>query len=47
MSMPILGKNGRFAFNVQKIQLHREGTLKKAYELLKNKLELEGLFDRI
>lgn len=37
-------KSGRFHFNVKDIKLVGEGTLKKEYELLKKKLELEGLF---
>lgn len=37
-------KSGRFHFNVKDIKLVGEGTLKKEYELLKKKLEQEGLF---
>lgn len=37
---------GRFSFRVQTMELAGEGTLKKAYELLKQKLEAEGLFAR-
>ena len=37
-------KNGRFSLTVQRLELVGEGTLKKAYLLLKKKLEEEGLF---
>jgi exodeoxyribonuclease VII large subunit len=37
---------GRFSFLVRSLELAGEGTLKKAYELLKKKLELEGLMAR-
>lgn len=37
---------GRFSFRVETIELVGEGSLKKAYELLKAKLQAEGLFDR-
>ncbi len=37
---------GRFSFQVQSLELAGEGSLKKAYELLKKQLEAEGLFDR-
>lgn len=37
---------GKFSFVVQTIELVGEGALKKAYEILKKKLEAEGLFDR-
>ena len=37
---------GRFRFTVQTLELTGEGSLKKAYDLLKKKLELEGLFAR-
>ena len=39
-------RSGRFRFMVQTLELTGEGSLKKAYELLKKKLELEGLFVR-
>src|SRR3989344_1628742 len=39
-------RSGRFRFMVQTLELTGEGSLKKAYELLKKKLELEGLFLR-
>src|SRR3989338_2153060 len=39
-------RSGRFRFMVQTLELTGEGSLKKAYELLKKKLELEGLFAR-
>lgn len=37
---------GRLSFLVYTLELAGEGTLKKAYEMLKKKLEQEGLFDR-
>jgi exodeoxyribonuclease VII large subunit len=37
---------GRFSFRVESIALAGEGSLKKAYEALKKKLQDEGLFDR-
>ncbi len=37
---------GRFSFRVEMMELVGEGSLKKAYELLKKKLEEEGLFIR-
>ena len=37
-------KSGRFSVTVQKVELVGEGSLKKAYLLLKKKLEEEGLF---
>jgi len=37
---------GRFSFRVEMMELVGEGSLKKAYELLKQKLQEEGLFDR-
>lgn len=39
-------RNGRFQFTVESVQLVGEGALKKAYDLLKAKLEAEGLFER-
>ncbi len=45
--MPRLVKrNGRFQFTVENVELVGEGALKKAYDLLKAKLEEEGLFAR-
>ncbi len=45
--MPRLVKrNGRFQFTVENVELVGEGALKKAYDLLKAKLEAEGLFAR-
>lgn len=38
-------KFGKFSFNVQSVRLSGEGSLKRAFELLKKKLETEGLFD--
>ena len=37
-------KSGRFSVTVQKVELVGEGSLKKAYLLLKKKLDEEGLF---
>jgi exodeoxyribonuclease VII large subunit len=37
---------GRFSFRVETLELAGEGSLKKAYELLKKQLESEGLFLR-
>src|SRR3989344_2224588 len=37
---------GRFSFRVDSLELLGEGSLKKAYEMLKQKLEAEGLFTR-
>lgn len=36
---------GKFSLNVSRVDLVGEGSLAKAYELLKRKLEAEGLFD--
>ena len=38
-------KTGKFSFTVQKVELVGEGSLKKAFSLLKQKLEKEGLFN--
>lgn len=38
-------KYGKFSFNAEKVELVGEGTLRKALALLRQKLELEGLFD--
>ena len=38
-------KSGRFSFTVQRVELVGEGTLQRAYQLLKQKLLNEGLFD--
>ncbi|MFA7653684.1 MAG: exodeoxyribonuclease VII large subunit [Candidatus Magasanikbacteria bacterium] len=40
----IYDKSGRFSLTVQKVEMVGEGSLKKAYLLLKKKLEEEGLF---
>lgn len=42
---PKLTKWGRFSLNVRVYELAGEGALRKAYELLKQKLANEGLFD--
>ena len=43
--LPKLTKWGKFSVTVLKLQPVGEGSLKKAYELLKKKLTSEGLFD--
>ena len=43
--VPKITKWGKFSFTVNAIQPVGEGSLKKAYELLKKKLSDEGLFD--
>jgi exodeoxyribonuclease VII large subunit len=40
----IYGKSGRYSFFVESIEISGEGSLRRAYELLKAKLEAEGLF---
>ena len=42
---PKLTDFGRFSFTVQKIMPVGSGNIKKAFDLLKEKLEKEGLFD--
>ena len=42
---PRLTKWGKFSFTVRSIELAGEGALLRAYELLKSKLEAEGLFN--
>ncbi|MFH1425896.1 MAG: exodeoxyribonuclease VII large subunit [Candidatus Kerfeldbacteria bacterium] len=42
---PTLFKKGQFAFKPRQIELVGEGSLQKAFALLKKKLEKEGLFD--
>ena len=42
---PTLFKKGQFVFRPRAIELVGDGTLRKAYELLKKKLDAEGLFD--
>jgi exodeoxyribonuclease VII large subunit len=42
----IFKRRSQLSFRVESVELAGEGTLKKAYELLKQKLEQEGLFDR-
>lgn len=41
---PQIKKWGRFSLTVRAVELAGEGTIKRAFELLKNKLEKEGLF---
>ncbi len=42
---PSIYKNGRFSLIVEKIEPYGEGSLKKAFEVLKKKLEAKGYFD--
>ena len=42
--VPKLTKWGKFSFTVTQVQPVGEGSLKKAYEILKKKLDAEGLF---
>ncbi|HBR81000.1 MAG: Exodeoxyribonuclease 7 large subunit [Candidatus Uhrbacteria bacterium GW2011_GWE2_45_35] len=42
---PAITKWSNFQIDVQKMEAVGDGTLKRAYELLKKKLEAEGLFD--
>ena len=42
----IYERSGRFSLTVQKVELVGDGSLKKAYLLLKKKLEEEGLFNK-
>src|SRR3989338_2482466 len=41
----IYARFGKFTLNIQSVRLSGEGSLKRAFELLKKKLEVEGLFD--
>ncbi|MBR2997033.1 exodeoxyribonuclease VII large subunit [Candidatus Saccharibacteria bacterium] len=43
---PKLTKWGKFSLTVKKIQPRGQGNIKKAFDLLKEKLEKEGLFDQ-
>lgn len=43
--VPKVTKWGKFSFTVKQIQPVGEGSIKKSFELLKKKLEKEGLFD--
>ncbi|MBR3176179.1 exodeoxyribonuclease VII large subunit [Candidatus Saccharibacteria bacterium] len=43
--VPKVTKWGKFSFTVQAVKPVGEGSLKKAYEILKKKLSSEGLFD--
>lgn len=43
---PKITNKGKFSFTVQKIMPLGEGSIKKAFELLKQKLTKEGLFDQ-
>ncbi len=44
-AMPKLTNKGRFSLTVQQIRPSGEGSLKKSFELLKKKLEAEGIFN--
>ena len=44
---PKITKWGKFSFTVEAVQPVGEGSLKKAFELLKKKLSQEGLFDPV
>ncbi|MBP9738699.1 exodeoxyribonuclease VII large subunit [Candidatus Saccharibacteria bacterium] len=46
IAQPKLTNWGRFSLTVQEIMPVGEGSLKKSFELLKKKLEAEGLFDQ-
>lgn len=41
----VYSKSGKMSFTVNTLELVGEGTLKKAYEALKKKMQTEGLFD--
>lgn len=43
---PQLTKWGKFSLTIKEIELAGEGSAKKAYEMLKNKFEKEGLFEQ-
>lgn len=45
--VPKLTKWGKFSFTVTAVQPVGEGSIKKAYEMLKKKLAAEGLFDSV
>lgn len=45
MGTPKLTKQGKFSFSVHTVELSGEGSLLMAFELLKSKLEAEGLFE--
>lgn len=44
--VPKVTKWGKFSFTVKQIQPVGEGSIKKSFEMLKKKLEAEGLFDQ-
>ena len=44
-SIPQLTKWGKFSLTVREIELAGEGSVKRAFELLKSQLQKEGLFD--
>lgn len=41
----VYGKSGKFSFVVEKLEISGEGSLKRSFELLRQKLEAEGVFD--
>lgn len=45
VASPKLTKWGKFSLTVKSIRPSGEGSIKKSFEILKNKLETEGLFD--
>lgn len=45
-AIPSLYKNGRFNLVVNNVEPYGEGALKKAFEILKRKLEAKGYFDQ-
>jgi len=45
LAVPKLTKWGRFSLTVKQVELAGEGSIKKAYQILKKKLEGEGLFE--
>lgn len=44
-SLSVYERGGSYSLQVRDVQAEGEGTLKQAYDLLKRKLEAEGLFD--
>lgn len=38
-------KSGKFSVNIERVELMGEGALRRAFELLRKKLETEGMFD--
>jgi exodeoxyribonuclease VII large subunit len=44
-ALPQLTKLGKFSLTVREVELAGEGSVKRAFEILKKKFELEGLFE--